>query len=427
MNLRKSQIKDLILAVLFCAVNCSLQAQQEKYYRQLRYNHVSPYVDILGIHPIDSITADNTSHYIFKYNKDNKLYEIVNNHYFAEQKHPLTSLGAYRVVFEYINNTETRVFYDPNGKRVANLKGVFKEVYVFDKNKEKKQLKFYDLSNKQMESNWGIFQYNWEKKKKYVIERRYNLKYDPINLAPYFNFGVTGIVLSKKGNPKIHFNLNEDLKISENSDGIAYYTDDYDEKGNHITFSYRNIDNKLVESPWNFALGEKLYDSIGNNIKLIYLNTERQVLTSRDVYSNVFIKKSHIASKRDSIEIRKKSLNYLVALQKLNSDLMDTVLNDSLNKMTIGYDRVQRKEYGRSTTKNQIIEYTNYWNKSGDRFPFKPINKVQILDVYDRVASVKLISDNWMEYLHLVKLNGSWQIINILWQHKDLKKYPKQL
>jgi hypothetical protein len=72
-----------------------------------------------------------------------------------------------------------------------------------------------------------------------------------------------------------------------------------------------------------------------------------------------------------------------------------------------------------------MIEFAKSWNKSGTRFPPKPSNEIKILDIYNRIATVKLISDNWVEYLHLVKTNDQWQIINLLWQYKNVDRYPK--
>jgi len=70
-----------------------------------------------------------------------------------------------------------------------------------------------------------------------------------------------------------------------------------------------------------------------------------------------------------------------------------------------------------------MISFAKDWNKSGSKFPFKPNNQIKILDIYNRIASVKLISDNWVEYLQLIKLDGEWEIMNSIWQYKDVKRY----
>jgi len=49
-----------------------------------------------------------------------------------------------------------------------------------------------------MESNWAIAEYQWKQKNTFIIERRFNLKNEPVNVSPYFAFGVTGILIDKK-------------------------------------------------------------------------------------------------------------------------------------------------------------------------------------------------------------------------------------
>ena len=413
----------LYFSLLLLIVSSSSFAQRTSYFRQLKYNHVSPYIDIVGIHPIDSSTASTTSHYVFKYNKSNRLTEIINNHFHTEKVHPLASLGVYKVIFNYEEGNETRTFYDPNNKRVSNDRNVYKEEYLLDKNGLRKQLNFFDLENEPMESNWKIAEYQWEQSKKYIVERRYNLKRVFVTLSPYFDFGITGILIDKNGSAKGHYNLNEELEVTENNDGVASYQDTYDEIGNHTKYSYHDKKDNLVMNQWSFAVGKKKYDTLGNFIELILLDNKQDLIVTHEINSNVSIKMSPIASRKDSLEIKKQSLGYLEALQQLRPKLMDAVLNDSLNKITIGYDRTVMKEYGRATTKKQMIEFANSWNKSGTKFPINPKNEIQILDIYDRIATVKIISDNWVEYLQLIKLDDKWGIMNIIWQYRDVKMY----
>jgi len=416
----------LHIILLFCVSYLHSQTDSNtKYYRHLRYNHISPYIDISGIYPIDQLTAKSTSHYIFKYDDSDRLVEIINNHYYTEKKHPLASLGVYKVVIDYTNEKEERTFFDPNGKRVSNDREVYKEVYSYDRSQKKSKLQFHDLDDTPMESNWAIAKYEWEHKEAFVIERRFNLKNQPANISPYFEFGVTGILVDKNGLPKGHYNLNDELEVTNNLSGIASYRDNYDADGNHIKYSYFNANDSLALNQWQFAYGKKSYDKLGNNILLEQFDTKGKLIRNRPVYSNSTIEISPPASLQDSIDIKKQSLGYLKALQHLDPVLMNEVLNDSLNKVTIGYNRRIKKEIARATTRNQMIAFAEDWNKSNTKFPQFPNDKVTILGIYNRIASVQLVSDNWVEYLHLIKLNRKWKIVNIIWQYKDTSRYPK--
>ena len=43
---------------------------------------------------------------------------------------------------------------------------------------------------------------------------------------------------------------------------------------------------------------------------------------------------------------------------------------------------------------------------------------VTVLDVFENAASVKVVAAAWIDYLHLVKWNGRWLIVNVLWETK---------
>lgn len=58
----------------------------------------------------------------------------------------------------------------------------------------------------------------------------------------------------------------------------------------------------------------------------------------------------------------------------------------------------------------------------GTRGPETPkemqIAEISILDMYESIASVKLVASYWIDYLHLAKFNGEWLIVNVLWEMK---------
>jgi hypothetical protein len=422
MNLKKLSI--LIFAFSIASIALAQNNTSKEYFRHLRYNHVSPYIKLVGTYPIDSATAKNTSHYIFKYNDAKELIEITNNHYFTERRHPLTTIGSYRTIISHEKGKETRIFLDKNEKRITNDRQVYKEVFTKDNKGNYSKLEFFDANEKPMESSWEISEYHWSKNKKMVIERRYNLKNEPRNISNYFEFGITGMLFRKDGSPIATYNLNEAFKITNNSVGVASYQDTYDENGNHVKYTYHDEQNKLVMNQFGLSIGTKEYDALGNYIKQGSYDPNMKLLRERVVSSNQYVTLSEKASQKDSLEIKRISLGYLIALQELKPDVMNEVMNDSLNKVTIGYSRALKKEVVTAIPKERMIENAKTWNKSNTRFPPKPSNEVKILDIYHRIATVKLYSDNWVEYLHLIKLDDKWSIINLLWQHKNVNRYP---
>lgn len=121
----------------------------------------------------------------------------------------------------------------------------------------------------------------------------------------------------------------------------------------------------------------------------------------------------------DQDEVKRISLGYLIALQQLKPELMKEVMHPQLAKRTSYFDRKSGKSKLHPTSYEQMIKFAESWNKDGDKFPAKPNNKVFILDMKGTMASVKLESDNWYEYLHLAKMDGKWKILNLYWQRNQ--------
>jgi hypothetical protein len=43
---------------------------------------------------------------------------------------------------------------------------------------------------------------------------------------------------------------------------------------------------------------------------------------------------------------------------------------------------------------------------------------VTILDIYQNAASVKIVANTWIDYLQVARIEGSWKIVNVLWELK---------
>ncbi|NQZ21620.1 MAG: nuclear transport factor 2 family protein [Colwellia sp.] len=401
----------LLLTLIIFTANISQASSTDKYFGNIRYNHVSPHVDIKGVNPLTKAQSSTQPHYIFTYAENGKLSEIIDNSYHVQKRHPLTNFGAYKVTFSYKDNQETRLFFDVSNQPMANIKGVYKEVYSFDKQGFKHLLSFYNKENKPMESRWRIASYQWFKKDNWVIENRFNLKKEKQSLSPYFHFATTAIEYDALGNPYKHFNLNENLVVTNNKDGVAYYLDNYNEQGLHIKYAYYNEDREIINNQWAFAYAIKNYNQLGN-----YLHATKYDINNKQL--NFPFKKSPLTSAEDKAEIKRIATGYLVALQQRRPQLMKEVMHKDLSKHTVA-NYGDGGQYLRATSYKQMVKFAESWNNDGTKFPPNPNNQAIILDSTHNMASVKLLSDNWYEYLHLVKLAGKWQIKNLLWTKNE--------
>ena len=67
---------------------------------------------------------------------------------------------------------------------------------------------------------------------------------------------------------------------------------------------------------------------------------------------------------------------------------------------------------------------TDYMIESAGRGPRRQFGRaieITILDLADNVASVKVVSEPFIDYLHLVKLDGGWSILNVLYEDRRVE------
>jgi len=69
-----------------------------------------------------------------------------------------------------------------------------------------------------------------------------------------------------------------------------------------------------------------------------------------------------------------------------------------------------------------LVQYTR--RGGGKNTPKEKQQKdVVILDVFENAAaSVKAVASDWIDYLHVAKVNGKWVIVNVLWELKPQRK-----
>ncbi|MFC5046081.1 nuclear transport factor 2 family protein [Aquimarina hainanensis] len=128
-------------------------------------------------------------------------------------------------------------------------------------------------------------------------------------------------------------------------------------------------------------------------------------------------------TKKDSIAIRQVALDYIESQHNVKPEQFERAAHPRMVKRTFWMNKKTRKEYLRETFTDAMILLAETYNQDKDKFPENPKKEVIILDVYDKVASVKLVADDWIDYMHIVKLNEKWQLVNVLWQFNNSEKH----
>ena len=156
---------------------------------------------------------------------------------------------------------------------------------------------------------------------------------------------------------------------------------------------------------------------LANRLRVIAI----AALGSLAISSRAVSAQAHVPTAADSAAIKATALDYIEGWYTGNADRMERALHPELAKRIV-YQPTQPG--GRSRLENQsaMTLVKNTRAGGGTRTPpDKQQKDVTILDIYENAASVKVVAGAWIDYLHIARADGRWQIINVLWELKPQK------
>jgi len=119
----------------------------------------------------------------------------------------------------------------------------------------------------------------------------------------------------------------------------------------------------------------------------------------------------------DDIEgITQASRDYAEGWFTADGERMQRCLHPDLVKRTIMRDPKRgRWKLRRPLDAQMMVGYTLEGGGS-DAPESEKTYEITILDVFRHIATVKVLSYPYMDYLHIAKINDRWLIVNILWE-----------
>ena len=127
-------------------------------------------------------------------------------------------------------------------------------------------------------------------------------------------------------------------------------------------------------------------------------------------------------SAEDSASIRMTALDYIEGWYSGNGDRMAKALHPELAKRIMFTDTLGNY-WIRDMGATELIRGTR--TGGGTRTPAADRRTdVQILDVFQNAASVRIDAGGWIDYLHLVRWHGQWLILNVLWEVRRPPQKP---
>jgi hypothetical protein len=126
----------------------------------------------------------------------------------------------------------------------------------------------------------------------------------------------------------------------------------------------------------------------------------------------------------DREAVRQAALDYVEGIYTVDTSRIERSVHKSLTKRGFWREPADPAYRPESVmTFDQLMKLTTAWNKDGKRDT--SIKDVTVLDVLDQTASAKIAAMWGIDYMHLAKYDGRWQIINIVWQAHPPKPQPR--
>ena len=119
----------------------------------------------------------------------------------------------------------------------------------------------------------------------------------------------------------------------------------------------------------------------------------------------------------DSAAIRSTALSYIDGWWSGDSRAMAASLHPELVKRIRGVSPSGQSEWIDNMGASRLVEGTARGG-GRDTPTSERRSDVRILDVFQNAASVRVDAGPWIDYMHLVKWNGRWVILNVLWENR---------
>jgi hypothetical protein len=119
----------------------------------------------------------------------------------------------------------------------------------------------------------------------------------------------------------------------------------------------------------------------------------------------------------DSTAIRAAALDYVEGWYAGDAARMGRALHPELVKRIVVNDTTTRKSVLQNMGASALVNGTRHgYGKSTPRE--RQQKEVVILDIFGNAASAKSTMADWVDYMHLAKVDGRWVIVNVLWEQK---------
>jgi len=261
-----------------------INTERVAYYAHMAFRETA-FADLRGIYPISAEQSDKRNHYRIVYDTHGRPVEI--SFRLGDEIRDLnvsrTALTFTPVIrIEYRDGMEIRKFFDRfMNPTLAN--GVFREVYPLDADGNRASLRFYDVEDKRIESNWGIYSYEWTVDRRgTVTETRSDNHGEPVSIRPHFPFYCLKLHYDQRGLLALMENYGKTCKeLTLNNLNAAQDKLQYNGSGGFYAWNvYDAQEDRSVGNGPMVARGIMERDDMGHTTREYYEDVEGNIMTS---------------------------------------------------------------------------------------------------------------------------------------------------
>ena len=121
--------------------------------------------------------------------------------------------------------------------------------------------------------------------------------------------------------------------------------------------------------------------------------------------------------------VKRTALNYAEGWYEGNADKMESSLSADLAKRIARTNDKGQTRLDHMTAMSLVQGTRGGFGKQTAKEEQQ--KDVTILDLLGGAATVKLEMRDWVDYMHIARVNGKWVIVNVLWEMKPRKETAK--
>jgi hypothetical protein len=126
---------------------------------------------------------------------------------------------------------------------------------------------------------------------------------------------------------------------------------------------------------------------------------------------------AHAQTSADSAAVLRAGLDYIEGFYNGDADMLKRSVRPNVTKFGFSRGRDAATFSGDTMSYAQFMSYAERVKKRGGTTgPAAAIKNVQIMDIMNQIAAVKVTAWWGTDYLHLGKYDGQWMISHVIWQ-----------